>query len=712
MVTDVHPDLSLGHYFQALTGRRAYLQRVDASEPATYPDTWTMVRLPQHADDAGDVSSRHIEDLISLTHRAAHYSEGTFDFSLDGIPHRFDETALKTLGEVASYESDNQLEIFFRLFGRASLALDIFAVLEDTRIDSRVREAYMGLAGALDGVQRAELRDRLDSVTGPRNQMMEALIRLSLGATQIEVAEIMEPAAKRVMSLVAAMREPGVNVHDTAVATMLAYDAIDRLPSMAPASSERVRIPVNDCGAADPADDRYGGVGSQVTLEGDEVLDVDVKPVRYRDSLGARVWSYDQPHRLRDAIYRIVASSSGEEAHHAPHHEYGPEAAKEALQKAKSKDRQPLPHEHIHVPPVDPAVRDTLGPLTRESRRQFLYPEWDDVARAYLPNMCRVVEYAPVTARWRQRSDRSELDGAMVRRTKDLIAGITPERTRSTAGHEDGDEIDIDAAIEARIDRDAGLEPDPRVYQRQEPVERDIAFGILIDLSASTSDKVMTEDDVRTATSSATDARGLKVSPRILDVQLDSAELLLRASQGMGDSSLVMGYSGTGADDVRIVVVKECRENVDANVLRRLRQLKPIHMTRTGAAVRHAAMRLSREPQTSKHLIILTDGRPFDVDYGQKYGDDNALLYASADTRRALEEATAMGVNPVIVAIDKYGDDYLRDICGELEYHVVSRAADLPDVLGSVYRGLQYRRRGTIDSLDFYGSEEGRKALK
>lgn len=672
-----HPDLSLGLFYQALSGRRAYLQRVDTSEPATFPDTWSALRLTRHEDPEG----AREDDKIALAHRAAHYREGTFAFSTTGVPGYFGPIALTRLAGVARHDPENALEIFFRFFGRAPLALRIFTALEDLRVDTRTKERFLGLGSRFGEVEAEELAQRPARVRGPRNEAMEALVQLSLGAKEVEVPDVAEDAVRQIAALANVMRQPQTNVHDTAVATMLAYEALDRLPSMAAPDARRVRIAGADCGLADAYDLRIGTVTSEAKLEGDEVLDIEVPAVGFRDSLAARIWSYAQPHRMREAIFRVTQAGDpeGMSAHNHSHghgHEEAPSGPK------RKKEREPLPHEHIEVPPVDPAARDALGELTRESARQYLYPEWDCMLEAYLPDACRVTELAPRT-KIRARDHRSaELSGSVVRRARDLLASMAPERTRYTSGHEDGDEIDIDAAIEAFIDRAAGLEPDARVYLRREPVDRDVAFGVLLDLSASTSDPVTTDEDAAEGTGER------PRRPRILDVQMDSAELLLTAMEMVGDSSLVMGYSGTGPDDVRMVLLKEPEESLDANVLRRLHQVKPFHMTRTGAAVRHAAARLASQPQISKHLLVLTDGRPFDRDYGQRYGEDNALVYATSDTRKALLEAVAMGVNPVVIAVDKAGEDYLRDMCDGLAYHVVSEASELPRVLGAVYRGL------------------------
>jgi nitric oxide reductase activation protein len=84
-------------------------------------------------------------------------------------------------------------------------------------------------------------------------------------------------------------------------------------------------------------------------------------------------------------------------------------------------------------------------------------------------------------------------------------------------------------------------------------------------------------------------------------------------------------------------------------------------------------------------LLIISDGRPYDLDYGQQYGDDAVLRYAVADTARAMAEARARGVRPYLITVDPAGADYLGAICDPREYHVIADAYDLPEALASLY---------------------------
>jgi nitric oxide reductase activation protein len=104
-----------------------------------------------------------------------------------------------------------------------------------------------------------------------------------------------------------------------------------------------------------------------------------------------------------------------------------------------------------------------------------------------------------------------------------------------------------------------------------------------------------------------------------------------------------------------------------------------------GPPIRHLTSLLRRADAATKILLIVSDGRPYDLDYGQQYGDSAVLFYAVADTAKALQEARTAGVRPYLVTIDPAGGDYLSDMADPREYHVISNALDLPNALASLY---------------------------
>ena len=113
----------------------------------------------------------------------------------------------------------------------------------------------------------------------------------------------------------------------------------------------------------------------------------------------------------------------------------------------------------------------------------------------------------------------------------------------------------------------------------------------------------------------------------------------------------------------------------------RVNAIKPGYYTRMGAALRHATARLLQRGERQRLLIILTDGKPNDLDvYEGRYGLE--------DTRHAVREARALGLTPFCITIDAKAHDYLPHLFGSQGYALVHRPQDLVRRLASAYAGL------------------------
>jgi nitric oxide reductase activation protein len=259
--------------------------------------------------------------------------------------------------------------------------------------------------------------------------------------------------------------------------------------------------------------------------------------------------------------------------------------------------------------------------------------------------------------------------------------GLTVERRVR-----DGDDVDYDAAVQAMLDQRTGVTPSDAVYRRLRRHSRDVAVGLLLDISSSTAERVREADPLE---GGAVDAPPWQRPrpPRILDLELLAALLCLAAIDAVGDASAAWAFSGTGRERVSMPVLKDFGEPLGGVVLRRAAGVKPMHATRMGAAIRHATRRMRGLSQVTKLLLILSDGRPFDVDYGSVYGHDGVLEYAVSDTSRALDEARHTGVRPYLLTVDAGGEDYLRAMCSR-DYEVLTSIGALPQRLTGLYRDL------------------------
>lgn len=662
------PALTL--YFRALSGRGCELSPyADDADLWQHPDTATTVRLPATAPPVG----RWYE--VALTHRALHHALGTFRLDLDRP-----EPLFRRIRPPAS-SSLPALEQFARLFGRSALAAEIYAVLEDLRIDAAARRRFPGLAPAFRQAQREALANRPDlTLLPPRAAAAEALVRLSLGADSVAApASLREPLA-RITAVARVLASPAATAESSAEAAIRVYQVLAGLPNVGVRRSVRPTL----FAALDfDRDDPWFRLGErEIRLEGDEKFDVRFHPVRYRDVPGPRYAGQQASGMpLQEAILRMTPSSdpsdpsdsSDEDTDSLVERSLRAERGGIDVTATDRPDTPPEPLPHDHGPDLDDHDGHAHGHLHARGRDEFVYPEWDSVASRYLADWALVRQRRPPAA-LRPRPDRSHR-GALARHGH-LLPGLVAQLSRVRPAGRDfvrrsrhGDDLDLDACIEAMTDLRTGVEPADRVFVSVHERRRDVAVAIALDLSSSTAERLP----------------GVTPVKRILDLQRDAVSLLLEALDQVGDAYGIFGFSGGGRDDVRVSVVKDLDERRTPAMLARLAGLVPDHTTRMGPPIRHLTARLRRTDAATKILLLVSDGRPYDLDYGQQYGDSAVLSYAVADTARALQEARTAGVRPYLVTVDPAGGDYLATMCSPQEYHVITDALELPGALASLY---------------------------
>lgn len=285
-------------------------------------------------------------------------------------------------------------------------------------------------------------------------------------------------------------------------------------------------------------------------------------------------------------------------------------------------------------------------------------PEWD-----YRKNLLLVdhVLLQPLLARAAEPAPLPPHLAATARRLRGQFAALVPQR-RWLKGQPDGPEIDVDAWVRVSADRAAGVSPDGGAYLAQVRCERDLACLLLADLSLST------------------DA-AISDSHRIIDVVKESLLLFAEAMSATGDRFGLYGFSSLKRHNVRFHLVKDFATPYDAAARGRILALKPGYYTRMGAAIRQASRILVEQPAGRRLLLIVTDGKPNDLDiYDSRYGIE--------DTRQAVMEARQLGLQAFCVTIDHEGADYLPHIFGPAGFTVIRRPEELPRRLPLLYAQL------------------------
>lgn len=327
------------------------------------------------------------------------------------------------------------------------------------------------------------------------------------------------------------------------------------------------------------------------------------------------------------------------------------------------------------------------------------HDEWDYTARRYLRAWTCVHE---------RRIAGTDLDylatlrmqhAALAHEIRRGFATLPPQRRERVRRAIDGDAIDLDAAIAARVDRRAGQLGDGRVYSATQAARRDVSAAFLLDISASTGFAVE-PDEAASADESDDDGPGFYAAVprralppraprrRVIDVARDAIALMGDALERLGDRHAIYGYSGDGRAQVDFHVAKDFDDAWSARSAAALAALQPQGATRTGAALRHALVLLARERARTRLLILVTDGYPQDRDYGPQPRD---IDYGVHDTAQALREAARAGVVALVICIDRAAHDHLRRVCAPGRYRVIDELDALPAQLAAVYRLMTAR---------------------
>ena len=303
-----------------------------------------------------------------------------------------------------------------------------------------------------------------------------------------------------------------------------------------------------------------------------------------------------------------------------------------------------------------------VAEVPRGARRAGLvYPEWDYRAGAYHEHGAVVHERVPPLG------DAAWAEGVLARRAALLsevrrrFERLRPRRLR--LGRQlDGPEVDLAAYVDSFADRRAGRAPDDRLYEAIRPARRDVAIALVVDVSGST-DSWITEN------------------LRVVDVEKEALLVVCDALEALGDPYAILAFSGEGPEAVSILPVKGFDERSGGTVRRRIAALEPDRYTRMGAALRHATALLMRKPARHRLLLLLSDGKPNDVDrYEGRYGIE--------DARQAVAEARLQGLHPFCVTVDRQAPAYMPRIFGAGGYAALHHPEHLPSVLVDVLRRL------------------------
>ena len=703
----VEPVLRL--YTHAILGRRMDLQTTDTLPQEVLragsdlpTSDGTSIYLPPRVDDFDTATHNFGAYKVVILHQAGFYEGGTFAFGLDECRRR-----LPALPTAPNGTDSSSFQGFFTAFAEPDLARSLFAIFEDTRIDAWIARHYKGIRDDLSRLMQHSRNQRPPLNGMPlRQALLEGLLQLSLGA---DPACFDPPSARlllqRLAPLVQSLHIAAATVYDTTTAVLQAYRLLMHIPDDAGLTfklSAADLLSALDLSLTDDADmlalaDLFRAAGDAAdrlpALPSGDAPAIGVEAVPYRGAVKPDVIEKKMRlSELEDALRRHDGLSP-----------LSPEALK-ALLENDGLDIKSLQRGEVNAttglfvsnlqgrPAEDAAVRratlreqaDLLRAELRETEAEpvrlpqtFHYDEWDYLIGDYRRAWCRLREMPLDDAGPDFVAGTRRAYAELLAQVKRQFQLLKPEQFKTVKPLADGEAIDLDSAVEALVDRRAGHTLADKVYARRDKQDRSVAAVFLLDMSASTDDKIKNPDG-----SAADDGEPQR---RIIDVEKEALVLMAEALEALGDAYAVYGFSGYGRDQVDAFVVKSFDEPYDRRIQGRIAAIEPHRSTRMGPVIRHAAAQLGRQEARLKALILLSDGYPQDFDYGQ---DRKSKEYGLQDTTKALQEARLKAIHTFCITVDPSGHDYLRQMCPDRQYLVIDDMAALPQELPKVYRGL------------------------
>jgi len=224
-----------------------------------------------------------------------------------------------------------------------------------------------------------------------------------------------------------------------------------------------------------------------------------------------------------------------------------------------------------------------------------------------------------------------------------------------------GDEINIDTWIDYKGHENKSGHHQ-KFYESFEKKTRDMSTLILADISLSTE-------------------AGITQEIRIIDVIKDGLMVFSESLQRLQDRFAIYAFSSLKNTNVRFHIIKNFKEKYSNMVRGRIDSIKPGYYTRLGAAIRESSKILNKQQSQNKLLLIISDGKPNDVDrYDGRYGIE--------DTKRAIQEVKKLGITPFCITVDLEAKEYLSYLFGKNGYVVVRDSKKLPKVLPEIYMNL------------------------
>jgi nitric oxide reductase NorD protein len=518
---------------------------------------------------------------------------------------------------------DSDYRAVLQVFPEPRLARKIFGTMENARIDAALRRTYRGLRKDLDLMQTLLREKRPFIFDVPINQVpFELLFQITLcgGATD-DARQFYGQIVSEIETVIENyLALKNASVADSVMATSRVYTLFQNI------TPEEKQAEDSEEQNEDKGEFAYEDKNSA-----ESVLENQVKREQ-------------KPQKLQDIKDLFNAWNTLDDDDSEPDDLQGAEA---------------WTHNEVPEQPLE------AGDLA------FSYDEWDRDLNDYRVGWSRVIEKKV------RQGDRNFVELARSR-YRGVISSIRhqfqmmkPENLTRINREIDGEDYDLNALIDYVVDKRADGQQSENIYTKRLRKQRDVAVSLLLDQSSSTA-RTITRNPLQPYT---------HPGRRIIEIEKEGLVLMSEALEAVGDVYSINGFTSEGRRNVKFYVVKDFAEKYSDEIERRIGGITFQNNTRMGAAIRHAAAKLVRQESRTKLLIILTDGRPYDHDYGD-------ARYAREDVREALTEAKLHGITPFCITIDRESEAELKDLYGDVGYTIIDDVLSLPERMPNIYRRL------------------------
>ncbi|HJP90730.1 MAG TPA: VWA domain-containing protein [Pyrinomonadaceae bacterium] len=627
-------------YVEALTGREVEIAPLAAVPDEARIDDGRTIHLPSLVNEFSDDDLDFRLYKVLAAHAAGQIEFGTYErggmlraahsaivakYAEDNVD-AFDAFALADeIVQMGDKEAQKETKVsedvgyreVLKLFPQPQLARRVFGTLENGRIDRRLRQTYRGLSRDLD------------------------LIRQHLSRSRPRIAEL--------------------------PLSLVPFELLFQVTMLG--------------GARDDARMAYGQIISELETIVSEYLS------RTHTSVADTMMATS---RVYDLFQSVVPVDDSVQQVEAPEDQSESDDDSAATETLKQRQAQQVPQRRdareLFNAWNDPSAEgdpdelagveawseaETPEQVLAEGEVAYNYDEWDRELTDHRLGWCRVVEKKVKHGDRKFVEQTKERHKGVISSIRHQFQLMKPENLIRVSNEVDGEEFDLNAVIDYVIDRRADGQQSERIYTKRLRRRRDVAVSFLLDQSSSTA-RTIGRHPLQPYT---------RPGRRIIEIEKEGLVLMSEALEAVGDVYSINGFTSEGRRNVKFYIVKDFNEKYDDEVKRRIGGINYQNNTRLGAAIRHATAKLAKQDARTRLLIVLSDGRPYDHDYGD-------ARYAREDTREALRQAKNEGITPFCITIDRESEAELRDLYGEIGYTIIDDVLSLPERLPGIYRRL------------------------